>query len=51
MSEQTEDPDTVLVTTVAARDETTFTVLYRRYLPVVLRWCLVVRPWLVGGDN
>src|ERR1700732_285105 len=40
MSDQAEDPDAALVAAVAARDETAFTVLYRRYLPVVLRWCL-----------
>ena len=40
MAEQTEDPDAALVAAVAARDDTAFTVLYRRYLPVVLRWCL-----------
>ncbi|MFI4978257.1 MAG: RNA polymerase sigma factor [Solirubrobacterales bacterium] len=40
MSEQTEDPDAALVAAVAARDEVAFTVLYGRYLPVVLRWCL-----------
>lgn len=30
----------MLVAAVAARDEAAFTVLYRRFLPVVLRWCL-----------
>jgi RNA polymerase sigma factor (sigma-70 family) len=40
MSEQAEDPDAAFVAAVAARDEAAFTVLYRRYLPVVLRWCL-----------
>jgi RNA polymerase sigma-70 factor (ECF subfamily) len=40
MSEQTQDLDAALVAAIAARDETAFTVLYRRYLPVVLRWCL-----------
>jgi len=40
MSDQAEDPDAALVAAVAARDEAAFTVLYRRYLPVMLRWCL-----------
>lgn len=40
MSAQTEDPDAALVAAVAAKDDAAFTVLYRRYLPVVLRWCL-----------
>lgn len=41
MSEQTEgDPDAALVAAVAVSDEEAFTVIYRRYLPVVLRWCL-----------
>lgn len=40
MSDQTEDPDAALVGAVAGRDEDAFTLLYRRYLPVVLRWCL-----------
>jgi DNA-directed RNA polymerase specialized sigma24 family protein len=40
MSEQTEDPDAALVAAMAAGDEAAFTALYRRYLPVVARWCL-----------
>jgi RNA polymerase sigma factor (sigma-70 family) len=40
MSEQADDPDAALVAAVAARDDAAFTVLYRRYLPVVLRWCV-----------
>ncbi len=40
MAEQAEDPDAALLAAVAARDDAAFTVLYRRYLPVVLRWCL-----------
>ena len=40
MSDQREDPDASLLTAVAAGDERAFAVLYRRYLPVVLRWCL-----------
>jgi RNA polymerase sigma factor (sigma-70 family) len=35
-----EHPDTALLAAVAAGDESAFTVLYRRHLPVVLRWCL-----------
>jgi RNA polymerase sigma factor (sigma-70 family) len=40
MPDIAEDPDAALVDGIAARDETAFTVFYRRYLPVVLRWCL-----------
>jgi RNA polymerase sigma-70 factor (ECF subfamily) len=40
MPEQTEDPDGALVAAVVGRDDAAFTTLYRRYLPVVLRWCL-----------
>ena len=40
MPDEAEDRDAVLVAAVAARDEAAFTVLYRRFLPVVLRWCL-----------
>jgi len=40
MPEQAEDPDAALVAAIAARDDVAFTLLYRRYLPVVLRWCL-----------
>jgi RNA polymerase sigma-70 factor (ECF subfamily) len=40
MPEQAEDPDAALVAAVAARDEAAFVTFYRRYLPVVLRWCL-----------
>jgi RNA polymerase sigma-70 factor (ECF subfamily) len=40
MSRDTDDPDAALVAAIVARDEDAFTVLYRRYLPVVARWCL-----------
>jgi RNA polymerase sigma-70 factor (ECF subfamily) len=40
MADATEDRDQALVLAVAARDEAAFVILYRRYLPVVLRWCL-----------
>jgi RNA polymerase sigma factor (sigma-70 family) len=40
MPDEAEDRDAALVAAVAARDEDAFTVLYRRFLPVVLRWCL-----------
>ena len=40
MCAQTEDPDAALVAAVAAGDDAAFAVLYRRHLPVVLRWCL-----------
>lgn len=35
-----DDPDEALVAAIAARDDAAFVTLYRRYLPVVLRWCL-----------
>lgn len=40
MADAGEDRDGVLLAAVAARDEAAFVTLYRRYLPVVLRWCL-----------
>jgi RNA polymerase sigma-70 factor (ECF subfamily) len=40
MPDIAEDRDAALVAAIAARDEAAFTVFYRRYLPVVLRWCL-----------
>src|SRR5580698_2965522 len=40
MAEMAEDPDAALVAAIVARDEAAFTVLYRRYLPLVARWCL-----------
>jgi RNA polymerase sigma-70 factor (ECF subfamily) len=40
MRNEAQDRDAALVAAVAARDETAFVALYRRYLPVVLRWCL-----------
>jgi RNA polymerase sigma factor (sigma-70 family) len=40
MTRTTEDPDGALVAAAAAKDEAAFSMLYRRYLPVVLRWCL-----------
>jgi RNA polymerase sigma factor (sigma-70 family) len=40
MPDEAEDRDAALVAAVAARDEAAFTLLYRRFLPVVLRWCL-----------
>jgi RNA polymerase sigma-70 factor (ECF subfamily) len=40
MPHQAEDPDAALLAAVAARDDAAFVTLYRRYLPVVLRWCL-----------
>jgi RNA polymerase sigma factor (sigma-70 family) len=35
-----DDRDEALVVAIAARDDAAFVMLYRRYLPVVLRWCL-----------
>jgi RNA polymerase sigma-70 factor (ECF subfamily) len=35
-----DNEDASLVTAIAGGDEAAFGVLYRRYLPVVLRWCL-----------
>jgi RNA polymerase sigma-70 factor (ECF subfamily) len=35
-----ENTDAKLVAAVAAGDEDAFSALYRRYLPLVLRWCL-----------
>ena len=40
MADASEDQDAALVAAVAARDDVAFAVLYRRYLPVVLRWYL-----------
>ncbi len=40
MTDFVEDRDERLVAAIAARDEAAFAALYRRYLPVVLRWCL-----------
>jgi RNA polymerase sigma factor (sigma-70 family) len=40
MSELAEDDEASLVTAVAGGDAAAFGVLYRRHLPVVLRWCL-----------
>lgn len=40
MSDRGDDPDAALLVAVAARDDAAFAALYRRYLPVVLRWCL-----------
>ena len=40
MAERGDDRDAALVAAVAARDDAAFVTLYRRYLPVVLRWCL-----------
>ena len=36
----TPHPDEALLAAIAAGDEAAFSVLYRRHLPVVLRWCL-----------
>jgi RNA polymerase sigma factor (sigma-70 family) len=35
-----DDPDSRLVLSVANGDEAAFATLYRRYLPLVVRWCL-----------
>lgn len=35
-----DDDDAALVAAVAKRDEAAFQILYRRYMPVLLRWCL-----------
>src|SRR5271155_5749218 len=40
MPDRCDDPDAALVAAVAASDDAAFVILYRRYLPVVLRWCL-----------
>ena len=40
MSERVEDDEASLVAAVAGGDAAAFGVLYRRHLPVVLRWCL-----------
>jgi RNA polymerase sigma factor (sigma-70 family) len=40
MPDTPEDRDEALLAAVAARDDTAFATLYRRYLPLVLRWCL-----------
>lgn len=40
MPDRRNDPDAALVAAVAAGDDAAFATLYRRYLPVVLRWCL-----------
>jgi RNA polymerase sigma factor (sigma-70 family) len=40
MPDPGKDSDEALVVAVAARDDAAFATLYRRYLPVVLRWCL-----------
>jgi len=40
MPEWADDDEASLLTAVAGGDATAFGVLYRRHLPVVLRWCL-----------
>jgi RNA polymerase sigma factor (sigma-70 family) len=40
MTSATDDREAALVAAAAAKDEAAFSTLYRRYLPVVLRWCL-----------
>ncbi|HEX3518726.1 MAG TPA: RNA polymerase sigma factor [Solirubrobacteraceae bacterium] len=40
MSQWTQDDEASLLTAIAGGDGAAFGVLYRRYLPVVLRWCL-----------
>jgi RNA polymerase sigma-70 factor (ECF subfamily) len=38
--------DAALLTAVAAGDGDAFSALYRRYLPIILRWC-----WVQTGDR
>jgi RNA polymerase sigma-70 factor (ECF subfamily) len=40
MHASAQDGDAGLVAAVAAGDEESFSLLYRRYLPLVMRWCL-----------
>ncbi|MGA9874799.1 MAG: RNA polymerase sigma factor [Solirubrobacteraceae bacterium] len=40
MLDSSDDDDARLLVAVAAGDEAAFDLLYRRYLPVVVRWCL-----------
>ena len=40
MARHASDPDGGLVLAVARGDEQAFVLLYRRYLPLVVRWCL-----------
>jgi RNA polymerase sigma factor (sigma-70 family) len=40
MTVEPDDPDGALVAGVARGDEVAFARLYRRYLPLVVRWCL-----------
>jgi RNA polymerase sigma-70 factor (ECF subfamily) len=40
MIESSENEEGALVVAIAAGDEAAFGVLYRRYLPLVVRWCL-----------
>lgn len=39
MADPADRSDAALVAAVAQGDDTAFAVLYRRYLPIVLRWC------------
>jgi RNA polymerase sigma-70 factor (ECF subfamily) len=40
MAEPHEDPDAALLIAIADGEQAAFVALYRRYLPVVVRWCL-----------
>jgi RNA polymerase sigma-70 factor (ECF subfamily) len=40
MLDRGDDPDEALLVAIAARDDAAFAAFYRRYLPLVLRWCL-----------
>src|SRR5271163_3957963 len=40
MAGSSDDRDSELVAEMASGDETAFAAVYRRYLPLVLRWCL-----------
>src|SRR6266446_6599259 len=40
MVDAADRPETELLSDVAEGDDAAFAVIYRRYLPVVLRWCL-----------
>ena len=40
MPESRENVDAALVAAMATGDEAAFSALYRRYLPLVTRWCL-----------
>ncbi len=39
MADRASDPDVELVREIARGDDSAFAVFYRRYLPLVLRWC------------